>query len=336
MQGCAKEELVVGEEGHSFNPKVMILGFLKDVRGRRVSGLKSAESFSADSAVWYIEAGLNFTAGNLELAHEDSWEDSVSVPLNVDVSGISEEDVYDAFDALLVQLAPWVNEEQHIVLVDVLDASSGDCELKATVQLGSGYSKGAPSTTYGPKDCYYYGGSLTQQTAACACGCTTLQVSWCSNRIIQNRINSANLVLIPDGSILNSVETWKVWNFDNIAERKINLYNPLLSQAPLGDGYHDTKTYSHYINGPTGPDLAALLCLSPTEMSYWTGNATDGHWSSILAIRGAYCPNKIFLGCTINQALGGPLAFFPSIYPTTTGIIYWHRSDYRYGLITPG
>lgn len=340
LQSCQKDASPAVPSAAAFNPKAMILGFLQDVQDRRVSGHKSNEIFSLDSAAWYIEAGLNFTLGNLELAHQNAWSDTVIVPLAQTQDGISSSAVYDAFDALVASLAPWTDEEQHIVLVDVIDPAPGSCELTAVVQLGGDYSKAAPNTVYGPKDCYHYGGSLTVQTTTCPCGCSTHMnggVSWCANKIIQNRINAANLIEIPDGAILTGVETWEIWNWNDIPNKRICLYNPILLQSGPFDGYQDTKPYSRWIYGMTGSEMAAALCLNPADMSYWTGNSTQGHWSAILAIKNSYTPFKTFIGCTIYPMFVSATGFAcPGPVYSGLGVVYYHRAQYRYGQIVPG
>jgi hypothetical protein len=284
--------------------------------------------------------GVELHLGKLSLAHQNDWVDTVVVPMTQAQEGISSGVVYDAFDALVDSLAPWTNEVQHIVLIDVIDISPSSCEFVAVVQLGSDYSKGAPNTTYGPKDCYYYGGSLTAQSAACACGCSTYMnggVSWCANKIIQNRINAANLVEIPDGAILTGVETWEIWNWNDLPNRKICLYNPILLQTGPLDGYQDTKPFSRLTYNMTPSEFSAALCLSPADMSYWTGNATQGHWSAIQAIRNTYVPFKTFIGCTIYQMNVSAVGFAcPGPVYSGLGVVYYHRAQYRYGQIMPG
>jgi hypothetical protein len=64
LQSCRKDDHPVASSSSGFNPKAMILGFLQDVQDRRAAGYKSNEVFTTDSAIWYVEAGLNFTLGN--------------------------------------------------------------------------------------------------------------------------------------------------------------------------------------------------------------------------------------------------------------------------------
>jgi len=329
MTSCNKEPLAGSVAPQRYDPTDRILDFLQKVQSAHAGVPKTGEGFSSDSAIWYMESSLNYTLGNIGKAYNMSTVDSIAVPLTLGGTSTSNAVVYAAFENLVALLAPLTTEEQHIVVVDVVEPMPGACDLLVLVTIGSDYSKGAPNTAYGASACYYYGGPTIAQSY-CACGCSTLQSSLCANIIIQNRINAANFYALQNGQYVTNVETWNLWNFDQISSRYISPYNPLLAQAPVGDGYRDTKPFSIFINNGNNSGL----CLSPTEMTYWTGNASQGTWSAISAIKNTYCPSKLFLGCTISPSISGLSVFSAPAAPYNgPGLVYWHRASYRYGII---
>jgi len=279
-----------------------------------------------------MESSLNYTLGNIGKAYNMSTVDSITVPLTLGATSTSNVVVYAAFENLVALLAPLNTEEQHIAVVDVIEPNQGAQEVIVRYELASGYQKGAPNSTYSTNNDHTWGklGDV-QPHSTCRCGANTVTPEFCANRIIQQRINAANFYSLSPVQYVTNVETWTVgWEPTDLS---VKLYNfraaPMQGPSPVGDGYRDSKTFSWRSNS-TLP-LGGGLCVQNTEMTYWTGNATQGTWSAITTIRGLHCPSKLFLSCNLASyqvGFPGPPDWF------------MHYCQFTYGQIvsqgTPG
>jgi hypothetical protein len=321
---CSKEMNVFPSKAGQYDPTPRIVAFLRKAQEYRSAPTKSSESLMADSAVWYVEAALNFSFGNLAKPYTWLVNDTLHVPLVGEDNCFQATAVQEAFNELADVIAPMTTDEQHVSLVDIIEPPEGATEIMAIVILAQGYNKAAPNSTYGPKDWYNYG---LYNTATTLCGCEPApqqpRVVFCANKIIEQRINAANLSALNPDEYITDVETWKIRNYTVLAAKELNPLLPLLAgPAPLGDGYRDSKTYTWRIN-TSSPN--PQICLSPTEMTFWT----QGTWSAITTIRSTYCPTKTFLNCTMI-GFAGPLEAETS---GSLAVWYWHFCDFRYGRI---
>jgi len=313
-----------------YDPTDRILDFLQKVQSAHAGVAKTGEGFSSDSAIWYMESSLNYTLGNIGKAYNMSTVDSITVPLTLGATSTSNAVVYAAFENLVALLAPLTTEEQHIAVVDVVEPLPGACAILVAVTIGSDYSKGAPNTAYSATSFHFWGGFFSPSTQ---CGCApppTVQGSVpCAHKIIEQRINAANFYALSPNEYVTDVETWYANQFENLSVRAFAMFRSnMLGPAPLGDGYRDSKLFSWKYGLTQGS-----ACLSPSEMAFWTGNATSGSWSAITTIKNKYCPTKLFLGCTFNAWNTDASTFSPPPPSVPTGSITWHQPSFRFGRI---
>ncbi len=306
-----------------------IKAFLQNAAEARQGTPKDGEAYSIADAVWYLEAGLNYATGDFRKAYNDLAEGSITVPLAFTGGQCSASSVYAAFNAALDALAPLTTDDQHVVLVDVVEPEEGATGLIVQYQIGSGYEKvnNPPNSTYTVS--HWWGNSLGQSNP-CDCTGNIDPNRRCANKEIEWRMNAANLYALQPGEYLTDVEIWRVnENSTDLspAVRRYRYDHPLLAgPAPLGDGHRDTKTfYARSNSSPTEPN-----CLPPASMQFWTGNATTGTWSAVMAIRNQHCPTKRFLSST-SEAFG---------WYTGSGSTYathrLHRWSFTYGIIQAG
>ena len=304
--GCSKEESpsIRAKTDHSYDPSARVNSFIE--RARSSTYQKSAEHFSADSAVWYVEAALNYSLADIRFNYADKFVDSITVQLSMGPGGAAAADVYAGFAHLFEQLSALNDNEYQLIVVDVLEHGHENGTLTAVYQLGLGAPKGAPNATYTVHNDYTWGkiGDI-QPHLLCRCGTNTNIPEYCANKIIQQRINAANYYALLPGQYVTDVETWTVnWTPTHLPSKTYNVWAPpLQGPAPLGDGYRDSKTFSWRSNStlPAGGGT----CVQDTEMSFWTGNATQGTWSAITTIQGLHCPTKLFLSSNLMSHVYG-------------------------------
>lgn len=292
LGACKKEVEPTAPSPARTNVGARIQAFVHSATEARQGAPKDVAGFSVIDAVWNIEAGLNYAAGDISKAYNDLAEGSLSVPLSMADGQYTANSVYAAFNAAMDALAPLTTEEQHVILVDMVEPEEEATGLTVQYQIGSGYAKvnNPPNTTYTVS--HWWGNSLGQNNP-CDCTGSTDPNRRCANKEIEWRMNAANLYALQPGEYLTDVEIWTVRDqTTNIAQKKYSYLAPLLAgPAPLGDGYRDTKTFYNRTNSsPTEP-----ACLPPVSMQFWTGNASTGTWSAVLAIRNLHCPTKRFL-----------------------------------------
>jgi hypothetical protein len=304
-----------------------IKAFVHNASNARQGTPKDGEAYSMADAVWYLEAGLNYATGDFRKAYNDLAEGSITVPLAFTGGQSSASSVYAAFNAALDAIAPLTTDDQHVVLVDVVEPEEGATALIVQYQIGSGYEKvnNPPNTTYTTS--HWWGNSLGQSNP-CDCTGNLDPNRRCANKEIEWRMNAANLYALQPGEFLTDVETWTVRDqTTNTAQKKYSYLDPLMAgPAPLGDGHRDTKTfYARSNSTPTEPN-----CLPSASMAFWTGNTTTGTWSAVMAIRNLHCPTKRFLSSTSEAHSWSSTGGNP---PTVHRL---HRWSFTYGIIQAG
>lgn len=283
---------------------------------------KSNGILDADSAVWYIEAGLNYSAAQAWRSYTELSVDSLVLTLDLSAGSASESAVFEAYNTLLEQLAQVTTEEQHVSLVDVVEMTTPGTELLVYYQIASGYEKynNPPNATYPPG---YVAWWSTGFTPNCS-----ITVSERANTTIQNRINAANTFAMSPGMYWHSVETWQVGNYDTFLPARYYWWRDsfLASTTPINGGYRETLLFSWKAGATTGG-----LCLNDTEMGYWTGNATTrGTWRGITKIRTTHCPTKIFSSCILVGG-GQIIASEPG-----TPFYWFHGGQFTFGVLSSG
>lgn len=327
LGACQKEVEPTAPSPAQNNVGARIKAFIRNAAEARQGTPKDGEGFSVADAVWDIEAGLNYAAGDYSKAYNELAVGSLNVPLPMANGQSTAASVYAAFNTALDALTPLTTEEQHVVLVDVVEPEAGASELLVNYQIGSGYEKvnNPPNTTYTVS---HWWGNPVGYSNPCDCTGNLDPNRRCANKEIEYRMNAANLYGLQPGEFLTDVETWTVRDqTTNTALKRYSYLAPLLAgPAPLGDGHRDTKTfYARSNSTPTEPN-----CLPTASMQFWTGNATTGTWSAVMAIRNLHCPTKRFLSSNSEAHSWSSTGGSP---PTIHRL---HRWWFTYGIIQSG
>ncbi len=317
LSACQKDEAAL--------PTIGVPGFEENVTPRVQAFVALAEHadisrdeiyITADSALWYVEAALNYGYTDISKNYDDEVVDTArfSVPITTD-GLVRKSDATNAFNHLgtLVNTAN-VEGMSHVAIVDVDSNSDADsARYTATYVIGSGYDRGVPNTTFGPNDYWEVGGSFP--STVCGCGPNQNAIGACSDQQIRSRINFA----INGGyyQYWTNVETWSVnpGNSNNAALRQVSTLFFITPIGPdnliQGDWVRDFLVY--WWEGQ-----AANGCLSPTDMRFYT----QGTWDAMQTIRNIWVSTKQPASCTI---VGNNV--FNSGFPTQA----WHDVQFRYG-----
>lgn len=296
LTGCSKEPNATPTSPELYNPTSRIVAFLERVEESRSNQDKTNHVLTADSAIWYLEAALNFSFGDVAKPCNEHRSDSLVIPISLSNTTVPGSTVYSAFDELAVLIVQINTEEQHVSVVDVVEPLAGAQELLVYLTIGSGYDKGAPINNYDSKSYFYFLGAAASTACHCQPPPQVPQVVFCANKQIEQRINAANTIGLGGTQFVTDVETWKVWTFTDIPGRKIMpLELELTGPLPYQGGYHASKSFTWRQGATPGG-----TCLDPSEMTYWTGNSSQGTWGAITSIRAARCPTKTFLSCHVG------------------------------------
>jgi len=277
-------------------------------------------TISSDSAAWYLEAGINYSAAQIWIDHSETSTDTLVLPFDFSSGTVSEGTLFDAYAQLEQAVAPLTTSAQNLLFVDVVETpealSTG--QLIVVCQIGSGYDRSynLPPSTYYPTGYSCSWDNSQQPSMPCN------QIS--ADDVIQFRINYANAGIFSYGDYTYSVESWTVSHIPTNTSAK-NFYwkdSYIASSTPNNNGVHETLFFSAKMVSP-----ATYNCLDDMEMAYWMGNVTtNGTWRGITKIRQGYCPSKIFFSCTLNGAV------LPS--PQDPNVNYGlHASQMSFGLI---
>ncbi|MBX2980899.1 MAG: hypothetical protein KF905_16550 [Flavobacteriales bacterium] len=268
---------------------------------------------SVDSAIWYLEAALNYAQAQAWLEHSTLEVDSITYVLDLSGNAVSTSSVYAAYNEFVADLATYTTDDQHIHLVDLLESNG---QLLGLVQVASGYAKNNPPNINYPANYLAWWCNVDNPVL-----CNTSNLA---DHVIRQRINSANQYALQPGQFFHSIETWLV-SVDptSIPAKTYWWRDPFMaSPTPNNNGYRESLLYSWRDGAPLGGK-----CLNAVEMRYWTGNATtNGTWRAITKIRLQHCPNKLFTGC--NMAGGAQ---------TIPEGLYWiHVGTFTYALLASG
>jgi len=322
LSSCSKEPTgplgAISSAKQDVTPRVKLFVASATEPGRS----KSNGVLGADSAIWYIEAGLNYSAAQAWRPYTELTSDSLTVTLELGSGSALEDVVFDAYNTIAAHLDQVNTAEQHILIVDVVEPELASSDLLVRYQIASGYEK----YNVPPNDVYpsgYIAWRSTGYTPTCA-----VTVSPRANTTIQQRINTANYFPVAPGQFWHSVESWTVTNYEtSIPAKNYWWRDPFMaSTTPINGGYRESLLFSWKPGATTGS-----LCLNHTEMGYWTGNATTrGTWRGITKIRTAHCPTKIFSSCVIVGG-GQVIANEPG------SPFYWyHGGQFTFGLLSSG
>jgi hypothetical protein len=293
--GCSKDPspIPLSSNGVMENVTPRVDNFIASADSRLQA--KNAGELTLDSATWYIEAALNRSSTQGWKEYRDLVTDTFRLSLAISNGTVNFSEALEAYNSLSDAIAPLTTEEQHVKIIDVVPTVNGSSlDLLTLATVVSGYDKGAPSTVYGTNDDYYY--FAFGISSSCPCGTNPNSTSYCANKVIEQRINSANFHPISPGEYWYGVETWYVSTGTTSIPDKLYSWNGTHMADPNAnnDGYRDTRLFSWRQGASQGG-----YCVQNTEMGFWTGNATSGTWSAIQFIKSTHCPTKLFSSCNI-------------------------------------
>ncbi len=282
---------------------------------------------TSDSAVWYLEAGINYSTAKIWAEYSETSTDTLILPIDLSSATIPEGTLLDAYAQLKQAVTALVNDTRTLLYVDVVETQEvlNGRHILVICQFGSA----ADRSYNNPPDASYPPGYSCSWNSSYQPGMPCSHLS--AEVVIRTKINAANIFDYIPGQYAYSVETWEASFLPtNISDKKIYWKDSFVaSNTPNNNGVHETLFFSARMNNPS-----TFPCLDATEMAYWTGNATtNGTWLGITKIRQEYCPSKIFFDCLLVGAL------LPS--PGNPSVTYgMHAAQIRYGLLgyelTPG
>lgn len=319
FSGCSKPETESPAVATpTVDPKHLILEFLSAVGHGVLGEQREDECLSADSAVWYIEAALNWCLTASDRTFNDLRTDTIYATLQMADGLVSPASIESAYGPVSNTVMGYTTEEQNVALVDVFATSIGAQEvtLRIVSYIGSGYERESPpSAVYASNDWRRQGNYTTNQpNANCVCGNQPLPSVRCMDGEIQYRTNAANPP--QNGFVFINVESWTVGLAStNLSQKRYRYDDPFMQNPndPGNDGCFETLTYSwwSFYN-------CSDWCTSPAVQSYWT-NST---WSAIDKIRDQNCPSKNFKLCTVLLNYEVPQGFIEPWYMHTCSFTY--------------
>ena len=215
---------------------------------------------STDSAIWYMEAGLNFDVAQAWIECTDIAFDSLEVFIPSSGPELSPSEVYLAFSNLHTMLNDILTpEEEHLIVADVeFEALNSGYEVNVFLQLGSGYNKtNQLITTF--SNPLRHGNFTTGSTSNCGC---QNQSGDCADKQIAQRINNA-LPGLSAGCYYTNVETIGVgWPYAS------NF--PNLNHFDFPTGIPATPYMVFTCNGSDPCIFGGGNCLSTSKLSFYT------------------------------------------------------------------
>lgn len=284
-----------------------IKAFIERAGAERAGGRKSGNTISPDSAIWYIEAALNFALTNTQVNYNNATDDSTALACTMNVDGtVDESEVLAAYNTAFDALENIPTNEQHLVVIDASGSAQGtQLAIVCSYVIGSGYEQSL-NTTYTNEDDYLWWQGFGQ-SSGCPCGDNPNTISWCADHHIQKRINYE-----ITGGVLGywtDVETWSATQFPT----DVSANNVWLEDLPNPDpnlSGHSNQDYLIYLCG----GMDCVTCLDEGDMAFHT----QGTYDAMLKIRNDYCPTKELVTCRMDG--------------DTDGTSYFHTARFSYGL----
>ncbi|MBP8824797.1 MAG: hypothetical protein KBH07_14230, partial [Flavobacteriales bacterium] len=290
LVSCNKDPLnepsVPGNATSTQSVHQLVQAFVAQAQGGTA---KSMETMSVDSAVWYVEAGLNYSLAKAWVEHNEETVDSPTVVVPCPDGMITDAAASDAFNTLYAQLAAVEHDGvQHLALVDVVARTTGDnMEFITRYTIGSNYEKVLDTN-------YPSWISLNWWTQAGDCSCSSVPSTVCAEKKIQHRVRSAIMLPMQPGEYFTNVETWSVdWGIQtSIPDKCIDAFSFGNPQNVPG---HSNMDYPIYLCG----DYDCSPCLDASDLSFHT----QGVYDVLSHIRNNYCPSKQAVTLTVDGDL---------------------------------
>jgi hypothetical protein len=271
ITACQKEDV-----GNTSNAQLTqserIENLILNFKHKLENNLKDGTVYSADSAVWYVEALLNYTYGYATALGCTFETDSVAITVNnTGANGYNLQQlagVYNYFEEKVVNNKP---EDRYIFAIDISLATNGSQTVFSSI---TGYAKQLLPNLKSTADTsgyWFWGNGLGM------CGPDSgLYVGMDAGDIIE--------------ALVNEIAEYDY--FTNIEHHTFSFNNYPYSNFPFTDQYLIHSRLFAYCD-PTGPNED--FCLSPSHIAFYSGD--DG---AIYIVKDNKPSNREFAYCTIT------------------------------------
>ncbi len=270
ITACKKEntgEMNTPPMNNSQKTEALILAF----KDKLDNHLKDGTTYAADSAVWYVEALLNYSYGYATALGCTFETDSVGTTVNSNGSnGYTLAQLNDVYEYLEEEATDNLPDDHYIFCIDVALVVTGN---QTTFSGVSGYAKPLPefkSTDDDDPGYWYWGYSLGM------CGPDLgSNIGMDATDIIEGMVNA----------------TAEYDYFTNIENTTASPSSYPYTSFPFHDDYlgESRLFYNRNPNGPTDD-----FCLSPSHLGFYGGNN-----GALYIVRDLEPANKDFAYCTV-------------------------------------
>ena len=276
ITACKKED--VGnvkntQQTDSKKTEALILNF----KDKLENNLKDGTTYAADSAVWYVEALLNYSYGYATALGCTFETDFVGTSVNTSGSnGYSLAQLYDVYEYLEKQATENIPADHYIFCIDVSLEVNGS---QSTFYGVSAYAKQFLPSYKSATDTsgyWFWGDGLGM------CGPDSgLYVGTDATDIIEASVNA----------------TAEYDYFTNLEGYGVNYLDYPDPNFPFTDPYLlPYRCFIYYDS--TGPNMD--FCLSPSHMSYYSGNS-----GALYMVRDLKPTNREFAWCIVGSLSNG-------------------------------
>ena len=250
-----------------------IEALILDFKDKLNNNLKDGTTYMADSAVWYVEALLNYTYGYATALGCTFQTDSAAINVNVNgANGYTLIQLNDVYEYLEEQATENIPDDHYIFCIDVSLEVNGS---QSTFSGASGYAKQfLPSykSTADTSGYWYWGDDLGM------CGPDSgLYVGTDATDIIEASVNAT-----AEYDYLTNLVGYSVYYPEDYQDPNF----------PFTDQYLLPYRYFVYYDS-TGPNMD--FCLSPSHMSYYSGNS-----GALYMVRDLKPTNREFAWCMVR------------------------------------
>ena len=257
--------------------------------------LKSGETMTVDSVVWYVEAALNYTYARAGIPFDRIIRDSAKITIPVNNQGVLLADVDLAYqqvkDSLSAKYHAIASEDKSLMMVDIEAVTAADNSTELHVKAGFAEGNGVYGYgLFGSTDYWYWGRGIGK------CGPYIGQnIGEDASTQLNYRINHP-ISVYPGGTYFTDEET-------------LGYFDPWDYPDPNNPyGYYRLFAFEYSVPPTEEP------CLYPDEMNY-------------------YLYEGVVYIMEDNKPAGKKLVSGEVIYDFFCGIAYCHRTEYTYGIL---
>lgn len=254
LTGCTKEDNLLNNTPVVTKDQIVIdqiMNFLDQVEfERQSSSQKSSEYMEIDSAVWYIEAAINYvstepiTSSDVEICTFTVKESIEHAQGMINMSDI--QTTYDSFQSNIYNILSREGSIDYIFIADVFVSETENTNISLSMTIGAVKSL----KVYPPVlNDWYWGMELGR------CDGSGLGVGTDAADVIHNRLNHV-LTIPPAGAFWTDISYFSMEGEDDDLFQYYSLYpsDPCLSAQEITDYIGVVETYTTN-NCPTGKQL---------------------------------------------------------------------------------